>query len=499
MNPPGYARWLMPCLFGLWAALLTLTLFTASKLYSAPLILGSLFPLVLVFSRNPRAILLFCMVFTAGLGLSINFATRVHIGGAPSFSVDLMDFFLLALAAMLLRDYVRGYRKEFRWSSISAWWLALVALGLLDLVRGPLRELHAFEVLRMLKCWVLFLIIVNECVREKHFERVIWALAAGVALNVLIAFLQFALRRDLGLQALGEPAADATLGANYGVYLSAGSAYRVGALMGHPNLLAAYLALLLPVFIGQLFAKYQGGTKLLFGVLAGLGCGALVLTLSRSGRASFALAMMGLMAVVFIHPALRFRKTNLKLAMVTIGVLVALLAADTVIRRFTMSDPGATDFRGEWVGIAWDMVKQKPLTGFGLNTFSYEFAPFSKDSVATLYKKFGAVWPVVHNIYMLTWAEQGTLGLMLFLGMHVNILIISIRNASKMYNERLFMLSVGCACGVLAVMLDGFSSFFMRVPASGRIFWIVMGLIVACQHWNQRNAYLRQAFVPVGK
>lgn len=486
----------MPCLVAAWAATLTLTLFTAGKLYSVPMILGSLFPLVLAFSRNPRAILFFCMVFTAGLGLSINFATRIHIGGAPSYSIDLMDFFLLGMILLLLRDYAQGYRSDFRWSSISLWWLGMIALGMLDLLRGHMRELNAFEILRMLKCWVLFLVIVNECVREREFERVILALGAGVALNVLVAFLQFALRRDLDLQALGEPAADATLGANYGVYLSAGSAYRVGALMGHPNLLAAYLALLLPIFIGLLYARYSASRKWLFGILAALGGAALLLTLSRSGWAAFGLAMLLLLAVVFMHPAMLARNTNLKIAMVGICLLGALMAADTVVRRFSMSDPGATDFRSEWVVIAWKMVQERPVLGFGLNTFSFEFAPYSNESVATLMQKFGAVWPVVHNIYMLTWSEQGTVGMMLFIGLHINILIISAHNARKIISEKLFMLNVGCACGVLAVMLDGFSSFFIRVPASGRIFWIVMGLIVACGIWNERNAPLRAAYSP---
>lgn len=480
-------------LLSLWSAALVITLFSASRLYSLAMIGASLFPLALYASRNPRLFFLMGMVFTAGLGLSVNFKRAIHIGGAPSYSIDVMDFFLVPLLIFLVRDFAMGYRREFKFSSISLWWVGLMLLGVLAIIQGPYRQFSAFEVVRMFKCWLLFLVIVNECVREKHFHHVVMALVAGVALNVGIAFLQYMLRRDLGLQALGEPSPEATLGANYGVYLSAGSAYRVGALMGHPNLFAAYLALLLPIFISLLYTSYSLANKLLLAAITVAGAGALILTLSRAGWAAFALAMLCLMVALFAHPALRPRYTALKGFMVG-GMAVGLIvAAGPIIKRITSSDAGATDFRSEWVGIAWNMVMDKPVIGFGLNTFAYHIVGYTQDSVSTLIDKFGEVWPVVHNIYMLTWSEQGTLGILLFLGMHLNVIWIAIQNARRIVSDKVFMISIGATCGVLAVMLDGFASFFIRVPASGRVFWIVIGLVVAAKYWNERNTGLRHS------
>ncbi|MGV8932441.1 MAG: O-antigen ligase family protein [Luteimonas sp.] len=480
-------RALVVVLGSLWAAALVIVLFSAAKLYSLTMIAVTLFPLVLYTSRNPRLFFLVGTAFTAALGLSINFSRVTHIGGAPSYSLDLMDFFLVPLVIFLIRDFAKGYRRDFRFSSISAWWGGLIALGVVSVILGPYRQFSAFEVLRMLKCWLLFLVIVNECVREKHFHYVVRGLAAGVALNVVVALAQFMLRRDLGLQALGEPSPEATLGANYGVYLGAGT-YRVGALMGHPNLFAAYLALLLPIFVGLLYTSYNGANKLLLTLVSLGGAGALVLTLSRSGWAAFALALVCLMIIVFIHPALRTRFAALKLAMVSGLSMGALVVAGPIIRRVTSSDPGALDFRAEWVSIAWSMVQDKLILGFGLNTFSYHVIGYTKDSVSTLIDRFGQVWPVVHNIYMLTWAEQGSVGLLLFLGLHVNLIWIAFQNSRRMVSDKVFMISIGAACGIAAVMLDGFASFFIRVPASGRVFWIVVGLIVAAKYWNERNA-----------
>ncbi|GAB6194946.1 O-antigen ligase family protein [Lysobacter xanthus] len=483
---PAATQALLVVLGSIWAAAMAIVLFSGSSLYALTMVAATASPLVLYTSRNPRLFFLVGTVFTAGLGLSINFMRVTHIGGAPSYSVDLMDFFLAPLVVFLIRDFAKGYRRDFRFSSISVWWAGLIALGVVSVILGPYRQFAAFEVVRMLKCWLLFLVIVNECVREKHFHYVVAGLAAGVALNVLVALTQFMLKRDLGLQALGEPSPEATLGANYGVYLGAGT-YRVGALMGHPNLFAAYLALVLPIFIGLLFTGYKGANKVLLSLVSLGGAAALVLTLSRSGWAGFALAMLLLIVVVFIHPALRTRFAALKLAMVSgIGVC-ALAAAGPIIRRITSSDPGALDFRAEWVHIAWTMVQDKPILGFGLNTFSYHIVGYTKDSVSTLIDRFGDVWPVVHNIYMLTWAEQGSVGLLLFLALHVNLMWIAFQNSRRMLSDKVFMTSIGAACGVAAIMLDGFASFFTRVPASGRVFWIVVGLIVAAKYWNERT------------
>lgn len=491
MARPIAVQLLVICLLSLWGALLTIILFSADKLYSISLIGATLFPIALYASRNPRLFLLVGTVFTACLGLSINFRRIAHIGGAPSFSVDLMDLFLLPLIIFLVRDFSVGYRRGFRFSSVSVWWLGMIALGVWSIIQGPHRQFPAFEVVRMLKCWLLFLVIINECVREKHFHYIVMALVGGVAINVLAAFIQYVLKHDLGLQALGEPSPEATLGASYGVYLSFGSTYRVGALIGHPNLFAAYLALLLPIFIGLIYTQYSLKNKLLFGAVSATGALALLFTLSRSGWASFALALICLSAVIIVHPALRSRYARIKGVMFGGIAIGALAAAGPIIKRITASDAGATNFRSEWVEIAWRMIQDKPIVGFGLNTFSYNIIGYAKYDVSTIIDLFGNVWPVVHNIYMLTWSEQGTIGLLLFLGLHANIILIGAKNLRRVVSDKVFMINIGAVSGIVAIMLDGFASFFIRVPAPGRVFWIVVGLIVAARYWNQRNEALR--------
>lgn len=477
----------------LYGAAVTILLFQTHWVFSVPLVVASVFPLLLYASRNPRLIFLLGMVFTAPLALSINMRGYAHMGGAHALSINLMDFFLAPLIVYLLRDFYLGYRRGFRFSTISLWWLGLIALGTYSVVVGPYRELAAFDVVRMFKEWLLFLVIVNECVREKHFHFVVGALAANAAVNSVVAFMQFAVKGTLGLGPLGEVAVASSLGANVGVYATVGEVFRVSGLAGHANLFGPYVAMLLPVFISQLFTNTRISTKVLLAAVSAGGLVSLGLTLSRSGWLSFVVSGGILMIALFALPDLRKRYLATKALMLGVGSAVLVAGSGIILRRLTESDPGAVNFRLEWIEIAWRMVKEKPVLGFGLNSWIYQFSSYSRHSVLDLYDMFRDVFPVVHNVYLIVWSEQGTIGLLLFLGLHANILWIAIKNLRyRGLSDRIYLLSIALGCGVLAIMVDGMSSFFVKVQAFGRVFWIVVGMLVAAHYWNLGNEALRR-------
>ena len=486
---------LMPALviaaMGLWAALLVIVAFSADRLYALALIAATLLPVALSAVRNTRLFLLVGMVFTAILGLSINFDRRVHVGGAPSFSIDAVDFFIVPLLVFLARDLLFGYRRGLRVPAVSLWWLALAALGFVSMLAGPYRMLPLFEMVRMLKCWLLFVVVVNECVRERHFQYVLAALSAGLAMNIAIALLQYTLERGIGLEALGEPANDTVTGSNHGVFLSTTGVYRVSGLVGHPNLFGAYLAMLIPLFLAALFTDHRRRVRAALAILSVVATGVLLLTLSRTAWAAFAAAMTVLSAALLVHPALRGRYPTLKVTMLALFAVGAVVAAPLVILRFTGSDPGALDFRRQWVDVAFSMVQAKPIFGFGLNGFSFHIVGYTPYSTARLTEIFGPIWPVVHNLYMLVWAEQGTVGLLALVAFKLHLLWLAVKNLRYRVSERIFMVSVGTLSALVAMIVDGFGSFYLKVPAPSRIFWVIAGLIVAAAYWNRANVGLR--------
>jgi putative inorganic carbon (hco3(-)) transporter len=476
-----------------YAAVLPAAIFGLKYLYSIPMVLGTLFPLALYTSRNPRLFFLIGMVFTAPLGLSINFRGHPHMGGAFAFSITLMDFFMVPLIGFLVHDYIKGRRAEFKFSTVSAWWACLMVLGLVSVVIGPFRQQAAFEVVRMLHLWVIFLVIVNECVREKHFHYVLVAMLANIALNCAVATGEYLLKRDLGLQPLGEASPESMLGADFGVYGKLGEVFRPGGLAGHTNLFSAYLALTMPIFIAMLYTDHSKTMKAVIAVVLPWAAVMLGLTLSRSGWASFAVALLLLTIALFWLREVRKKYKLLKAAMLAAMIAGGIAGSGLIIRRLTRSDSGALDFRWEWVHIAWQMVMDRPVWGFGLNSFVYHLEDYAPYSPQRMFELFGDMLPAVHNTYMLVWSEQGTVGLFFFIGMNAAILGYAVRNlAFRGLSQKVYMTSIGAACGVVAIMVDGLASFYLRVPAPARTFFIVMGLVVAAYYWNVRNRDFRE-------
>jgi len=448
---------------------------------------GAVLAVVMYLSGNARIICLWGLVISAPLNLGKDFMVVPHMGGAGSYSIDLIDVFIIALLCFITRDFYWGHRKRVRISWVSIWWCGLILLGMVTMAMGPLRNVAGHETVRMIKSLILFWVIINEVVRVRQFMHILGALSLGVIVESILAFAQYFLRRPIGLEVLGEATAETLKYASLGTYTGVGDTYRVGALLGHPNLLSAYLALLIPVMIVFLFTRIRPAHKAGLAIATGLGLVALILTLSRSGWISFAFAFAVMMSLSFIHPRFKHRFLVARIAIIAGVAIVALSYSGEIIKRITKSDTGAVGFRREWIQVSWKMIQDKPVMGFGLNSFAFNMPPYtSYGGPLGITQKFGQDWPVVHNVYLLTMVEQGTIGLLIFIAFHFHVIWIALRNLKFFDNEILYNLNIGCLSGFLAMMTDGLASFYLRNPC-GRVFWIVVALIIAINYWNRAN------------
>jgi O-antigen ligase len=500
MSGPGIPAVSRQALLALIAAMLAAVLlvgvFQVPKKDSAMLV-GSLvvFALFLV-SGNHRLFCLWAVVILAPFTLAKNFVILPHMGGASSFSVDAIDPFLAMLLIFLLRDMAHGQRHHLRFSPLFLWWGAMILFGMLDVALGPLRMMAAEEVVRMIKCYLLFFVILNEVVRVRLFMQLAAALATGIALEAVIGLIQGAFRVDLGLQALGEATQETIRLAADATYVGGQGGFRINGLLGHPNLLAAFLSMQLPLCIALLFSRIPAWARLPLGAVVALGVLALLMTLSRTGWLSFGAAMTVLYALYFIHPRLRRRFLFARLAAAACMALIVLAFSGPILKRFYDSDPGALNFRYEWMDASWAMIQEQPFLGWGLNTFIYHLPGRTHyGGLQGLNDALGVDWPAVHDVYLLTWVEQGSFAFACFLGMHLYLIWIGLRNIRRYYNDVVFAVNLGCLCGLLSLMIDGLSSIYLRAPAPSRMFWVLAAMMVAVDYWNTANAPAR-AVVP---
>jgi O-antigen ligase len=478
---------------GLAAAGLFIALFMAKKVVAVILIGVLLFGVLFVLTRNQRLFCLWGVVLSAPLDLKKAFDVIPHMGGAAAYTIEPVDFFLLLLLAFILRDLSRGTRPPLRWSPIAFWWGGLMLLGVVSAVMGPLRQVALQELLRMAKCYLIFFVILNECLRRRQILHVAAAITVVMAYESVCALIQFALHSDLHLQVLGEATRQSIDFASQGTYLGGGEeGFRVNGLLGHPNLLAAYLSMTLPICFALLFARVSLPFKLWIAGVTAIGTASLLLTLSRTGWLTFAVALALLFLFSFVHPRLRSRFVFARVA--TIGLLgvSAAAASGKIAKRLFESDPGAVTFRVEWNQVAWHFGVQHPVFGLGLNTFVFHLPGNTKyGGIPGLTEHFGDQWPAAHNLYLLTLAELGFPGLIFTVGLFLCFIYIGARNGVRYVDDAMFAINFGCLAGMVSMTIDGLSSFFLRNPAPARAFWTVAGLAIAIDYWNRANAPLR--------
>ncbi len=438
-------------------------------------------------SGNPRLACLWGVGLTAPLGIAKRFHPMPHMGGAGAYTIEVVDLFLLALFLFQWRDAAQGDTRA-RIPGLAYCWIAMILLGLVDAITGPYRQLALVEAFQMSKSLSLFLLLLGELTRVRRFMHLFTALACGLLLQATVGIAQYAKKGDIGLQFLGEATMTTLEYANRATYMDGGATFRIGGLLGHPNILAGFIAMLAPMLLAMLMTRLPLYRKLAIGAVLATALLALLLTLSRSGWLAFALA-----APIVVGLMLRDRRSRRRaLAGAAIalaaGLIGALAAAPAILRRFTQSDSGAVDFRWEWMGVAWDMVRDHPLTGVGLNSFvQYLPGRTAYGGTEALNRTFGVNWPVVHDIYLLIWAEQGTIGFACFLLLLIGLLRTAWRNAARCADPWLHALNVGALAGLCANMLDGLGSFFLRQMPGARLFWIIAAIIVAIDLWQRRN------------
>lgn len=483
---------------GCSAALALTLLFSGSLLVRLSIVAAIVVILTLEFSGNVRLACLYGLAIGAPLEVSKNFMMIAHQGGAFSLRIDVVDVFILGLLAFQVQELLVGKRRAIRFPEVSVPWIMLMALGLVVVITGPYRTLTGLEIARMLKCLLLFLVLVNELRRVQQFGHLAVGLMVGVLLQSGVALLQLLLNRRLGLQAIGESSEQVAMIHSQTTLVTREAVNRVGGLLGHSNVLAVFLSLLLPIGIALLFTRVDVRLRTFCLVTVLAGTAAMIATLSRTGWAGYGAALVGVLVLGGLYPG-SWQRHGLKRLFVMAAIAAVLLAfSRPILLRLLYSDEGAVRVRWEWADTAWQMVRAKPLLGHGLNQYVWQMAPYTRyGDMTALHNAYGKLLPVVHNNYMVVWAEQGTLGLIAFLALQYQVIRIGLRNL-KVRHETLFALSVGGLCGVGAMMLDWVTSFSLRLDSPTRMYWVVVAILCAVDIWWRENGSPSGSTQPLG-
>jgi O-antigen ligase len=282
--------------------------------------------------------------------------------------------------------------------------------------------------------------------------------------QVLIGLAQFwtqstAFLKPLGLNWPGD-LTPATQGASV-VQLADGLRWlRVYGTVPHPNLLGG----LVFCFLVGLAALYLNQPRGKIWLMALFSSGVMLLVLTFSRSAWLALALFGLILMIFS----RYfeRKKLLALLVLTIFslTLVILPLRDLILTRTispaVKTEAFSTVARNWLAGQGWEFFQERPFSGVGMGAF-----------ILTLSQRAGIGYLIepVHNIPLLAASELGVGGFFLLCGLATVILIKSIR--SRWVTGLIFFAALAGLC------LIGLFDHYLWTLAPGRVLWgTILGL-----------------------
>jgi O-antigen ligase len=276
-------------------------------------------------------------------------------------------------------------------------------------------------------------------------------------------------------------------------YWSDNPSERVFATIGHANHLGAYLGMniLLAVF---LFPYIKKNKRILLGAGLILMTVVLILTASRGSIFATLLALLICALVVTIKKwkeikgVLKNRniKTGVVIAIImaaislTLGAYKGLPLIERTVRTVSFINEGNIPDRLSWWMSTFQMIKDRPVTGFGLSTYrdiynNYRRADYKVDVPGDMQDYITP--EAAHNEYLNIAATQGLIGLAAFLGIIFFVLwrVDKVTLLAKKTDKNLFMV-MGYKGAMLVYLLQVFVSF--GVIATMTMLFIFIGLLV---------------------
>jgi O-antigen ligase len=439
-----------------------------------------------LFAGKLKPVLLLTAVFLLPVRLNFHPIFKetyyVQLKGLPISLFDLVFAFLFihwVLQLLLGRERLRFF------PAISLPALGYILLAGLSTLRSQDMVLSLIMLLLIVKAYLIFLYFANNIKTETEIYLIVGVLALTIFMQSFIGILQYVTGGTLGLGVIfGETEHTfKTFTAGFS-QLS-----RVGGTIGSANSLAMYLNFTLPLLLCFLFTSASSTSRIFVGLSFVLGCLTELLTLSRGGWVALTFAVM----VVFYGVFKERLKSRLKsLVVMAIGisfVVVVTIGLFTSVRtRLFEDDYGAAYSRIPMMQVAFNIIKDNPFLGVGLNNYTTVMNRYDRTRENISY-----TFPFpVHNAFLIIAAESGILALFCFLG-----ILLGVYSKAWLFfrgkDRILSLLGLGSFCGILTWIIH--AQFKMDLASVNIALWFSFALVAAIHQMLQNNSLVSDSSV----
>jgi putative inorganic carbon (HCO3(-)) transporter len=461
-------QWLIVILLGLLLGIYILFTFKLSSKWIPLLLLAALFPFVVLAIGNLRKILLALILLDIPIQLDIAVGSSWilnYTGAINGYIISVTTICLVILYVLWMLEYLVNKDVAPHPLRRPNLYLTLyLAITCLSMVAGELQRLASFEIFLLVQIFLLYLYVINKIRKKKDLLFILVFLLVGLIGESLIIML---------MQVMGQGFSVAGIMGN--IYASAATpegVSRIGGTLQSANTAGSYLSMLLaPAFsilVTQLNKPYKwlGAAAFLCGVIA------LILTGSRGAWIATFISFMLFGIFAFRRGWLEFRVVVIAAA---IGILIGILFYGPLYERIFGYDSGAAASRTQQYHVALQIIRAHPVFGIGANNYFNALRQYLVQSPNSSVFRW-----VVHNKYLLVWAETGIFGLLFF----VMFLISTIRQGFKMVQTSdsfLSPLALSFAAAIAGQMVHMFFDVF-HGRSQVQLLWLVAGLIITMHY-----------------
>ncbi|MCX6356054.1 MAG: O-antigen ligase family protein [Candidatus Aureabacteria bacterium] len=249
---------------------------------------------------------------------------------------------------------------------------------------------------------------------------------------------------------------------------------RVYATMLNPNFLADFIVGLFPLALCFfIFSCRRKAVAALAAIVMLVSFLCLLFTVSWGGLLGWSLSV-----VVCISLAFGKRREHVQAERLVAILLVLVLMGGVFLamnKGTVAADYSGMKYRVLYWRASLRMIEERPLFGFGLNSFQpyiprYLTEVISSDMKSGVFDRKGYVTVYegvyAHDEYLAIWIELGIVGLLLFLWLVIRFYLQARRNLSMDPSEEEIAIQVGAMCGIAALLAQSIFNYPLRVPAS---------------------------------
>ncbi len=317
-----------------------------------------------------------------------------------------------------------------------------------------------FQVFFIVQMFLLYVYISSTVNSVQDIQFILLFLFFGLILEGMIILAQ----RLLGLQV------------NLMGIVTVSDSGRMAGTLGSPNTAAAYFSLLLAPAFSIFVTKSSRLIRYLAITAFILGSIGLVFTISRGGLIGFTVSMIIFGCILWLRGKVSPWAAFLILFAATLGIVI--FGGFTFDKLIGMRENAAMA-RIPLMKIAWNMILAHPFLGVGANNYvtNLKFYLLPQMTQGFLY--------VVHNKYLLIWAETGLGGILSFIG----FLGLTIWRGWKTYSRDVpvySLLALGFAASITGQMAHMMVEIFDS-RSEIQALWIAAALVAAMERITRRG------------